>query len=383
MYCNDCKKLTYTLIAIKNTEVLLEGVPKTLSETKMCYKCFQARYKRVEGLEETRVGDYLIIGPKGKVTERQQMISKRHLAKVLWAALWLMITGVPAFGMQADQELQLGMTQFNAGYFQNALTHFSLAVNQSPDLALAHYYMAVSLEHLKRSPEAIEQYKACYNLEPTGTLGKYCQQALKNYALMKETAPEQLRQAASERDRANTFRSYSGSPADQQQLKQDLITNEEDELNVVHYDKYGRALHVYQDSEIGKVKDNLEQARISTSPAAQAAVAGANKMIQIESDLSSQMNSAAGVSDSVRLSPTGTNLHVRSYDSSPKEKSTEQELLATQNKLIVESHTKEGKSTSKVVPAPLAASEDQLVIDGKNSPGGSFAKLKVDGKLLE
>ena len=338
------------------------------------------------------------------------MVINRHQINSLVCAFWLFSTISPAFGLQAEDELHLGVDRFNAGHFRRAVKHLSLAITQSPKLALAHYYLAVSLEHLKRSPEAIEQYRWCYALEPTGTLGNYCNQALQNYARVdlstgaQTKSPTLAKTIATMTEQATLDKaiqtSLGGARAAERirggyRTAEILRREQTDQVNYMRsamiYDDNGNAHPMYSEAQIESAKSSYDRQIASVGNQAQKEALEYNSLAkqrtsaidQTLSNLASQMSNSVRSSGSVSLSPVGTNLYVRTYaqdNSSPKEASNQPELIATQNKLIVESHTAGGKSTYNVVPEQLAASEDQLAIDAKNQ---SFAKLKVHGNLIQ
>lgn len=308
-----------------------------------------------------------------------------HLAKLI--TLWL-IPNCLAMASQPEPEFQIGVNHFNAGHYRRAVQHLSIAIKQSPQLAMAHYYLAISLEHLGRVAEAIEEYRKCYALQSTGTLGNYCRQALANCS--KEKATEIMAsQAASEKfilqnkgnARANDRIRMGEAQAN------DLQGKSQDEVEYMRHAKYSR-------SQIEQVQrnyqDQIAQARVLAQQEAlqkqEWSKQRGSLLDETLSNLNGQMSEAVATADSSHLSPVGTNLYVRSYatNAASRQEATSRpvELVATPEEMVLDAHSKGGKTVYHIIPAPLMARQDKINLNDENQSSALFPKLKVHGKLL-
>jgi tetratricopeptide (TPR) repeat protein len=74
-----------------------------------------------------------------------------------------------------------GLKHHALGRYQHAVIYFSLAVEESPQNALAHYYLADSLVRTGHHEQAIVEYGLSYRLDPHGQVSAYCKKALAAY----------------------------------------------------------------------------------------------------------------------------------------------------------------------------------------------------------
>ena len=66
----------------------------------------------------------------------------------------------------ASADVQKGNTMFEAGRWERARQHYDLAVKTQPDLAEAHYNLALALERLGDHEQAHHHYIEAANLAP-------------------------------------------------------------------------------------------------------------------------------------------------------------------------------------------------------------------------
>lgn len=105
------------------------------------------------------------------------MFHKTCVAALLISALF----ALGSLSAWAAGTVDNGVKQYNLGRYRHAILYFSLAVEEEPHNALAHYYLADSLVRTGHHEEAIVEYGLCYRLNPHSQVAAYCKQALKGY----------------------------------------------------------------------------------------------------------------------------------------------------------------------------------------------------------
>ena len=76
------------------------------------------------------------------------------------------------------EDLQISRYYFSTGDFNAAYLRAKDAVSVIPDDPEAHFALAQSAEHLKKTPEAVVEYNAYLKMEPDGPKAKAALHAL-------------------------------------------------------------------------------------------------------------------------------------------------------------------------------------------------------------
>jgi tetratricopeptide (TPR) repeat protein len=78
----------------------------------------------------------------------------------------------------AEDLLEEGIKEFQAGKYNDALNHLNGALNSEFNNAKLHYYMGSCYMKLSKKESAVREFRIAYALEPTGKAGQYSKQAL-------------------------------------------------------------------------------------------------------------------------------------------------------------------------------------------------------------
>lgn len=104
-----------------------------------------------------------------------------HFASRLNIALAAMLLcQVQALSASDDYMVSLGKQYFDQGQYQDAANIMAIASSERPRDPYVHYIRANALAKLKQNAEAAAEYRLCLTLDPSGTIGRYSQQALAN-----------------------------------------------------------------------------------------------------------------------------------------------------------------------------------------------------------
>lgn len=79
--------------------------------------------------------------------------------------------------------MQKGQAYLAAKQFARAEDCLQQASIEHPSDPFVHYYLANVLVYLKKHPQAVEEYKAAFRLDPYGPVSGYCRKALITYKL--------------------------------------------------------------------------------------------------------------------------------------------------------------------------------------------------------
>jgi tetratricopeptide (TPR) repeat protein len=94
----------------------------------------------------------------------------------LLAIILLALSGAGA--ASAEDLLEEGIKEFQAGKYSDALNHLNGALNSEFNNAKLHYYMGSCYMKLSKKESAVREFRIAYALEPSGKAGQYSKQAL-------------------------------------------------------------------------------------------------------------------------------------------------------------------------------------------------------------
>lgn len=339
------------------------------------------------------------------------LLKPRNLRIYLISLLALTALHSNAFAATASSELQQGIASYNASDHPRAVSlfHTHLAKNQND--AVAHYYLANSLLKLGQQEKALEEYRKAYELSKDPTLRQYCLQAIQKatVAPKQDAAPHQLSKEESdvakslerikrqsELARDNKIRNGDADAKD----KLNRGTHDVRELeyerdmkirNLLQPDAIsitGNPIYLDHTADIEAVKrdyaNRIKEAQILAKEEASAKKAevakDASKALSEVDNLRSQLTDQRHLPGTPALQATGTNYYNRQYGDPRssvvrKPEPPVDELLATPEKMILDSRTRDGGKKYRVVKDPMVAEQDKL----KNQPG---TDLKVKGTLI-
>ncbi len=167
--------------------------------------------------------------------------------------------------------------------------------------------------------------------------------------------------------------------------------------NTVAYDCFGKPYHLFTETEIRLAKENyelkiLEAQNNSASEVQSVLDQGLQKekaLNETAKSLVSQLGKTTAANPgAVQLLPTGTNIYVRNYLSTrlPASDPQPRELLATQDKMILDAHKREGKWHYSILPDGLTAKQESLALNPyylkSNDKSAKFTNTGVHGQLL-
>lgn len=294
--------------------------------------------------------------------------------------------------------------------FSSAVRYFVSAVAQEPKNQLLHYYLANSLTLSGQYGVARLEYQLAYDLNPSGLIASYCQQAMTQYrsirssantvapnfaseARIKEAKTKIVQQGQDVADkRYASGMASAGQRRDLGQRQVETIGDAGDRLledmRNTRVGAPGLSIPAFSPGEIEAVRRNYEAQEEQAKQAAeysarwhQMSARKHSKDIQDSAaGLASQLSPAK---NGFSLVPEGTNLYIRTFASSPSSAAhaIQEELLATPEKLILDPHFRPGKSTGHILPVPFAAKPGSLPA-GNKSDQSINADLKVHGELL-
>ncbi len=91
----------------------------------------------------------------------------------------LMMANFLAPSAQADPTfLKQGIAEFNAGNYSDASGHLGAALSTDFNNSVLHYYLGNCYVHMKQRDAAIREFRIAYALDPDKDVGRYAKQAL-------------------------------------------------------------------------------------------------------------------------------------------------------------------------------------------------------------
>lgn len=335
------------------------------------------------------------------------------LAISLWAHL-------PAnAAVNTSPELQQGIASYNVADHPKAVSHLNAHLSKNPSDAVAHYYLANSLLKLGQTENAMSEYRKAFESSKDPTLRKYCLQAIQHASDASATsanATQSTRTSAGSKPDSEVAKSMERIKQQIETAKSNKIRNGDSDAkdkitrgvhdvhqleaerdmrihNLLQPDAYsitGNPIYLDHTAEIEQLKRDYA-ARIKEAQALakqeaefkKAEVAkDANKMLGDVDNLRSQLMDTHHLPGTPALQATGTNFYTRQYGDPrsvavKKPETYPEELLATPEKMLLDSRTKSGANKYRIVKEPLTAEQDKL----KNHAPGT--DLKVKGTLIK
>jgi len=377
------------------------------------------------------------------------MVKRRHSQKQIHAKVGMVTAGTlllaaiscaPLWAVsashagQASRFYTLGLNEFKKGDYPRTVFYMKRVTQQQPQNALAHYYLASSLVHLKRHKEAIAAYQRSYQLDPYGIVSGFCRRALLAYhaPIPDGDAQRETRETAVERD-ATADAEKSAPSVDpligqtHKKMKQQL--EEEKARRKAYSDSMSANVLKTAEDKGRKIKEQAEEeirelyagpwlGRVRgmpyelLTPTQQAAVRQradeirreANEKAEMEKhialertghykqwfsdrqqelekaadDLETQLHGLPGRSG-ISLSPVGTGLYVRNYTTfSPKNPLPDAHGSFVR---LTDQNSAETHNDPKVGSFTVPQGQDQA--GGKSAENGSaWRKREVTGKVL-
>ena len=94
-------------------------------------------------------------------------------------ATMLVCAGVQAAEIAASDILKTGIALYERGDYVGAQNYLLKAVSgEFKSVAVAHYYLANTLMHSRKTNAALDEYQVCYNLAPYSSFSGYCRMML-------------------------------------------------------------------------------------------------------------------------------------------------------------------------------------------------------------
>jgi hypothetical protein len=294
------------------------------------------------------------------------------------------------------------------------------AVARDPNNQLLHYYLANWYALNGQHIEAIKQYAIAYNLNQRGTVADYCLKAMFAYT---NDSP-QAKKANSEvlEKEAAINRAKARIESEGKMIGNNEVYNSEVAASYAKSNSAGRQAQAILD-KAHKTMQDMRRARVlvkngdgvlESMPAypetlvrdverkaqeqIQQTNAGASNAITLGKYLGGARqalieDSASGLKTQFNpdrhgfsLSTEGTTLYIRNYSDLPSSASApdanQEELLATPEKMILDSHSRSKNNLGPVLPKPFTARAGALP-PNSNTEKSIDADLKVHGELLD
>lgn len=102
----------------------------------------------------------------------------QRTTKYLLLAMSVCAFAQPSF---ANDFMKEGMAEYAAGNYGDASGHFGGALSTDFNNATLHYYLGSCYAHMKQKEAAVREFRIAYALEPDKEVGRYAKQALELY----------------------------------------------------------------------------------------------------------------------------------------------------------------------------------------------------------
>jgi tetratricopeptide (TPR) repeat protein len=300
---------------------------------------------------------------------------------------------------------------------QTTFEYLKSAVILNPKDQLLHYYLANWLALHGRHSEAMEQYREAYNLNQPGIVADYCVRAMAAYKGENTQAVKAKLDTSAAIDRAKAQIQHEGDTIGDEAYRSDLeaaypasaperqvqerIDSWRETIERMRNARststnssgVSESLPVYSEKDIKDAEQEAqtELARytrynISASDAANWDKKGAGmRQGRIRDTASGLMSQFSPDGRGFSLAPEGTDLFTRNYIYSPslasKPEPNQEELVATQEKLVLDPHFRTTKNGKHVLPEPFAGKAGALPASDKVTQPIN-ADLSVHGELL-
>ncbi|HEY9713850.1 MAG TPA: hypothetical protein V6C72_10295, partial [Chroococcales cyanobacterium] len=352
------------------------------------------------------------------------MKGKRPAAQFAAVILGFVIAAPTASALDAEHELSNGIALYNAKNYRAAAEHLHNALLQKPGCLLARCYYAYALGFLDLPDQANKELGTCHLI---GSVNKNAQNATNLNELDSWEKPaivvlhkQESEVSAESEEKAKGQNAVAAAKpvadyfsktlaqmhtqvgivqSNMQREMEDLAREEmrsgeqkatevereaEEVLGIMRTAfrlsrRTGEMVPVYGPGEVQEAveryKKRIEKIRNTAKANAdherdRARAYNAQMEAEVAS-LKEQLDASATDPKHVHLQPVGTNLYVRMYAHprfSPHPAEPETEMLATQEKMVLDSITTPGKRSYRVVPAEFVADQGALVVEGKPDP---------------
>jgi tetratricopeptide (TPR) repeat protein len=351
-----------------------------------------------------------------------KILTNRYNHQALALVLACLFHVIPVHATESQSDLQHGIQSYNSKDFHDAVGHLQMHLHTVPNDAVARYYLANALQSLGYEDSSLTEYERALQLSRSPQLSTYCRQAIervntaRQYRTTGQTITTNIQPSAFGYLQTGALQDLNLSKALNRMKEQ---SNEMIEINSRNGAAEERSIadHSLADIDrLGRDRDARIQALLdgpqfskgkSSSSAADAAITRlrtdtdiqianiktlAAEMIKqheqeslergekFQSDVQewqSQLAEAHKMRGQPGLQAIGSDLYTRVYNTSPSEARKEpqipDELLATPGRLLLDYHTRPGRTISRVVRDPSFAARSP-------SPGPD---LNVRGQVIK
>jgi hypothetical protein len=306
--------------------------------------------------------------------------------QVFLLSLILSAVSCPCF---ASEFMKVGMAEYAAGNYGDAAGHFGGALSTDFNNATLHYYLGSCYAHMKQKEAAVREFRIAYALEPDKEVGHYARQALELYGFdtvgatdkknpneapangsgvhvptgasgllpgamgssSELSSPSGHSNQSTEMPRQKTIlekqaEELANMRAEQGRISSDAAGKQGEELikqrtrELLDANSYTtrRGRYIPATQLYGDDKKNIDSLRswYESQKSSYAESAQQSREIQRTADSLRELMNEEQHAGKMHLSPSGTNLYVRSYEMSPSATSktpiTPEKTLATPEK---------------------------------------------------
>ncbi|HEY9676981.1 MAG TPA: hypothetical protein V6C76_03190 [Drouetiella sp.] len=244
---------------------------------------------------------------------------------------------------------------------------------------MTHYTKANALSMSGKKEEALDEYRIALGLTKDPKLREYCTQAIAAWTRPKTKVDVAITDIETQAKSLGDSKQLSDSPygfdanfekSTPQEIQQAIEkTEREREIQVTNYysstsdpgisrQRDVSRTESYYNQKIAYLKSLLEQRAFNQ---------------QVQALQNEVQNSQSSTGLSPKINPIGTNLYIRNYADLKKSqpRNEEDELIAAQDKLIVDSHSRTGKTITRITREQIPEQKPQPNSD-----------LKVHGQLI-
>jgi len=231
-----------------------------------------------------------------------------------------------------NDNMRLGVSEFNSGAYSDALGHLQAALATDFQNAKLHYYLASTFIHLNSKEAGIREYRIAYALDPDKEVGKLSKQALvllgADESKPKETAKPQDKKPPSDpvldkltatlqqqAEQARSLDRNNGEIAGEiGRRNNDMLGRaKSDMLKDLSYYRRGRLIQLPLPDDAIKQLDSLKRMYDAQKNSYMDGSARHSDEIQKSADNLSGLLNSKGKPGSPKLVPEGTNLYIRNY----------------------------------------------------------------------
>jgi tetratricopeptide (TPR) repeat protein len=325
-----------------------------------------------------------------------------------------------AAGRDSD-ERTAAFNLYKAGNYSLAAECLRIALSQSPNDAVLHYYLANCWAQLGKLDSAAQEYRLTLTLTQELPISEYCRNGLAactSKMAQSKAGPATVNQSQDEIARAiksiddqgqrakdlrqvEMEREAQANLSEGEKLAARLERERESEIKrmqrATYKDEYGHVYPMYTSEQIQAAdlsfEGNIKDAKATgTSKAETVRALGRKNNKQLDDSityLEEQLKDNRNFKGQ-KLLPLGTSLYVRNYSLLNQSVSTnpvQQEMMATQEQLILTKHQKDGTFRSSVEPKPYSATADRLPnglsLQGQSIGSDRTTSVSVYGRLLQ